>query len=163
MVLLSSSACLIGDNPSSLLQLPRGLLISGEALVKILTCSDLDLHTTDHILLALLIEEMPMYSPLNLEIDDLVPLQAPVTSVPVLTHTPWLLNSLVLMGLNVYFPQLSHMSSLWFPLRAALPYLHWAESWWFVLPGALDELPLDVSNVMNESDGNVEWRALHPN
>ncbi|KAJ9064373.1 hypothetical protein DSO57_1031437 [Entomophthora muscae] len=29
--------------------------------------------------------------------------------------------------------------------------------------GALNELPLDVSNVMNESDGNVEWRALHPN
>ncbi|KAJ9065372.1 hypothetical protein DSO57_1020225 [Entomophthora muscae] len=29
--------------------------------------------------------------------------------------------------------------------------------------GALDELPLDVSNVMSESDGNVEWRALHPN
>ncbi|KAJ9058023.1 hypothetical protein DSO57_1016705 [Entomophthora muscae] len=29
--------------------------------------------------------------------------------------------------------------------------------------GALDELPLDISNVMNGSDGNVEWRALHPN
>ncbi|KAJ9073058.1 hypothetical protein DSO57_1020585 [Entomophthora muscae] len=29
--------------------------------------------------------------------------------------------------------------------------------------GALNELPLDVSNVMNESDGNVKWRALHPN
>ncbi|KAJ9056150.1 hypothetical protein DSO57_1035978 [Entomophthora muscae] len=29
--------------------------------------------------------------------------------------------------------------------------------------GALDELPLDVSNVMNESDVNVKWRALHPN
>ncbi|KAJ9084427.1 hypothetical protein DSO57_1024656 [Entomophthora muscae] len=29
--------------------------------------------------------------------------------------------------------------------------------------GALDELPLDVSNVINESDGNGEWQALHPN
>ncbi|KAJ9070641.1 hypothetical protein DSO57_1005734 [Entomophthora muscae] len=29
--------------------------------------------------------------------------------------------------------------------------------------GALDESPLDVSNVMNESDDNVKWQALHPN
>ncbi|KAJ9070231.1 hypothetical protein DSO57_1010504 [Entomophthora muscae] len=29
--------------------------------------------------------------------------------------------------------------------------------------GALDEPPLDVSNVMNESGGNVKWRELHPN
>ncbi|KAJ9086021.1 hypothetical protein DSO57_1008534 [Entomophthora muscae] len=29
--------------------------------------------------------------------------------------------------------------------------------------GALNELPLDVSNIMNESGGNVEWQELHPN
>ncbi|KAJ9076495.1 hypothetical protein DSO57_1025657 [Entomophthora muscae] len=29
--------------------------------------------------------------------------------------------------------------------------------------GALNELPLDVSNVMNGSGGNVKWRELHPN
>ncbi|KAJ9057294.1 hypothetical protein DSO57_1024054 [Entomophthora muscae] len=29
--------------------------------------------------------------------------------------------------------------------------------------GALNELPLDVSNVMNESGGNVKWQELHPN
>ncbi|KAJ9054822.1 hypothetical protein DSO57_1010236 [Entomophthora muscae] len=29
--------------------------------------------------------------------------------------------------------------------------------------GALNEFPLDVSNIMNESGGNVKWRELHPN
>ncbi|KAJ9068414.1 hypothetical protein DSO57_1028990 [Entomophthora muscae] len=29
--------------------------------------------------------------------------------------------------------------------------------------GALNELPLDISNVMNESGGNVKRRELHPN
>ncbi|KAJ9061373.1 hypothetical protein DSO57_1021418 [Entomophthora muscae] len=29
--------------------------------------------------------------------------------------------------------------------------------------GALNELPLDVSNNMNQSDGNVELQALSPN
>ncbi|KAJ9056360.1 hypothetical protein DSO57_1033923 [Entomophthora muscae] len=29
--------------------------------------------------------------------------------------------------------------------------------------GGLNESPLDVSNVMNESDDNVKWRALSPN
>ncbi|KAJ9081058.1 hypothetical protein DSO57_1018528 [Entomophthora muscae] len=29
--------------------------------------------------------------------------------------------------------------------------------------GALNESPLDVSNNMRQSDGNVEWQALFPN
>ncbi|KAJ9050476.1 hypothetical protein DSO57_1014134 [Entomophthora muscae] len=29
--------------------------------------------------------------------------------------------------------------------------------------GALDESPLDVSNGMNQSDGNIKLRALPPN
>ncbi|KAJ9062446.1 hypothetical protein DSO57_1010694 [Entomophthora muscae] len=29
--------------------------------------------------------------------------------------------------------------------------------------GALNELPLDISNVMNGFDGDVKWWALHPN
>ncbi|KAJ9058722.1 hypothetical protein DSO57_1009555 [Entomophthora muscae] len=29
--------------------------------------------------------------------------------------------------------------------------------------GALNEPPLDVSNIMSESGGNVKWRKLHPN
>ncbi|KAJ9067771.1 hypothetical protein DSO57_1035830 [Entomophthora muscae] len=39
------------------------------------------------------------------------------------------------MGLNVHFPQLSPGFSLWSPLQAAIPVLHWAASWCFVLPG----------------------------
>ncbi|KAJ9069801.1 hypothetical protein DSO57_1014914 [Entomophthora muscae] len=31
-------------------------------------------------------------------------------------------------------PQLSPVSSLWSPLRAAVPVLHWAASWWFTSP-----------------------------
>ncbi|KAJ9050229.1 hypothetical protein DSO57_1016373 [Entomophthora muscae] len=48
----------------------------------------------------------------NLEKSNLVPLRAPVVLPPAPTFTPWLLNGLVLMGLNVYFPQLSPVSSL---------------------------------------------------
>ncbi|KAJ9056810.1 hypothetical protein DSO57_1029168 [Entomophthora muscae] len=29
--------------------------------------------------------------------------------------------------------------------------------------GTLNELPLDVSNNMNQSDGNIEFKALSPN
>ncbi|KAJ9060958.1 hypothetical protein DSO57_1025504 [Entomophthora muscae] len=29
--------------------------------------------------------------------------------------------------------------------------------------GAFDESPLDVSNNMNQSGGNIKWRVLHPN
>ncbi|KAJ9063032.1 hypothetical protein DSO57_1004324 [Entomophthora muscae] len=39
------------------------------------------------------------------------------------------------MGLNSYFPQLSPVSSFWSPLRAVIPVLHWAASWWFLSPG----------------------------
>ncbi|KAJ9059070.1 hypothetical protein DSO57_1006202 [Entomophthora muscae] len=39
------------------------------------------------------------------------------------------------MGLNAYFPQLSPVPSFWSPRRAAIPVLHWAASWWFILPG----------------------------
>ncbi|KAJ9050399.1 hypothetical protein DSO57_1014623 [Entomophthora muscae] len=49
---LSSSGRLVGDNPSSLLHLPTSFLISGEALVKSLTCDNLDLSSADPALLA---------------------------------------------------------------------------------------------------------------
>ncbi|KAJ9068202.1 hypothetical protein DSO57_1031056 [Entomophthora muscae] len=62
-----------------------------------------------------------------------VPLVAPEVFPPTLTRTPWLLTGLMLMGLNTYFPQLFPVSSLWSPLQAAVPVLHWAASWWFVL------------------------------
>ncbi|KAJ9083814.1 hypothetical protein DSO57_1030952 [Entomophthora muscae] len=66
---------------------------------------------------------------------DPAPLLAPEVPTPVPSHAPWLLTSLVLMRLNAYFPQLSPVSSLWSPIRAAVPVIHWAASWLFVPPG----------------------------
>ncbi|KAJ9070987.1 hypothetical protein DSO57_1001761 [Entomophthora muscae] len=42
---------------------------------------------------------------------------------------------MVLMSLDSYFHRLSAVSSLWTPLRAAIPVLHWMVSWWILLPG----------------------------
>ncbi|KAJ9077842.1 hypothetical protein DSO57_1012880 [Entomophthora muscae] len=64
-----------------------------------------------------------------------VPLEVPKVPPPAASCAPWVITSLVLMGLNSYFPQLSPVSSLWSPLRAAIPVLHWVASWWFVSPG----------------------------
>ncbi|KAJ9061303.1 hypothetical protein DSO57_1021976 [Entomophthora muscae] len=64
-----------------------------------------------------------------------VPPRPSKVSSPAPTCTPWLLTSLILMGLNAYFPQLSLVFSLWSPLQAAIPVLHWMASWWFVTPG----------------------------
>ncbi|KAJ9057336.1 hypothetical protein DSO57_1023747 [Entomophthora muscae] len=74
-----------------------------------------------------------MSVPPVLEKSNLVPLRASVMSPS--ACTPWLLTGLALMALNAYFPQLSPVSSLWSPLQAAVPVLHWTASWWFVLPG----------------------------
>ncbi|KAJ9067857.1 hypothetical protein DSO57_1034898 [Entomophthora muscae] len=76
-----------------------------------------------------------MSFPLGLEKSNLAPFQAPVMLPPTPTCTLWLLTDLVLMGLNVYFLQLSPGSSLWSPLQVAVPVLHWVASWWFALPG----------------------------
>ncbi|KAJ9074007.1 hypothetical protein DSO57_1010564 [Entomophthora muscae] len=45
---ITSSSWLVGKNPSSLLNLPNGLLFSGEAVVKSLTCDNLDLDDAVH-------------------------------------------------------------------------------------------------------------------
>ncbi|KAJ9079885.1 hypothetical protein DSO57_1030816 [Entomophthora muscae] len=114
---------------------PSGLLFSGEAVVKSLTCDDLDLDTVDHT--SPVSEEAVPPMPLLLSVvqSHSVPLGPSEVFSPTPTRTPWLLTGLILMGLNAYFPQLSLMSSLWSPLQAAIPVLHWMASWWFVLPG----------------------------
>ncbi|KAJ9068067.1 hypothetical protein DSO57_1032406 [Entomophthora muscae] len=106
--------------------------VLSHSLVKSLTCNNLDLYATDHTLLSPLREKIPVSYPPHLESDDMAPLQAPVVPAFIFTCTPWLLTGLVLMGLNVYFPQFSPVSSFWSSLRAAVPVLHWAASWWFV-------------------------------
>ncbi|KAJ9089359.1 hypothetical protein DSO57_1013732 [Entomophthora muscae] len=132
---ISLSARLVGRDPASLWDLPSSLLFSGEAVVKSLTCDDLDLDTVD---LTSPVSEgaAPSMPPLpNVVQGHAVPPGPSKVSSPAPTHTPWLLTGLILMGLNAYFPQLSPVSSLWSPLRAAIPVLHWMASWWFVTPG----------------------------
>ncbi|KAJ9072116.1 hypothetical protein DSO57_1030507 [Entomophthora muscae] len=109
--------------------------LSGETVVKSLTCNDLDFYTFDYTVPALTLEVAPVSTLLSLEENNLVPIQAPVKLSPAPTCTPWLLTRLVLMGLNAYFPQLSPASSLWSPLCAAIPVLHWVASRWFISPG----------------------------
>ncbi|KAJ9066999.1 hypothetical protein DSO57_1004097 [Entomophthora muscae] len=111
-----------GGNPVNLLHFPDELFISGEAVVKGLTCNDLDLHADNYAVLAPVLEEMPELIPPNLDGNNLVPLQAPVKPPSAPTHTPWLFSGLALMGLNAYFPQLSPVSSLWSPLQAPSQY-----------------------------------------
>ncbi|KAJ9053373.1 hypothetical protein DSO57_1024762 [Entomophthora muscae] len=112
----SASARLVGDNPYSLLRLP-------------------ELSTADFTMPALTLEVASMPTTLGLDKGPPVPLLAPVELPHAPTCTPWLLTGLVLMGLNVYFPQISPASLLWSPLQAAIPVLHWAASWWFVSLG----------------------------
>ena len=47
----------------------------------------------------------------------------------------WLLLGSTLMGFNGYFPHFVGPSSFLRPVRAALPALCWAASWWFSPPG----------------------------
>ncbi|KAJ9050412.1 hypothetical protein DSO57_1014635 [Entomophthora muscae] len=132
---ISLSARLVDRDPSSLWDLPSGLLFSGEAVVKSLMCNDLDLDTADHTL-SVSEEAVPPVPLLpSVAQSHSVPLGPYEVSSPAPTHTPWLLTGLILMGLNAYFPQLSPVSSLWSPLRAAIPVLHWMASWWLVPPG----------------------------
>ncbi|KAJ9059504.1 hypothetical protein DSO57_1001576 [Entomophthora muscae] len=129
-----TSACLVGNNPSSLLHLPGELLVSGETIVKSLTCDNLELFDADYAVPTPTLEVESASTVLSLDKDNLVPLLAFVVLPPAPTCIPWLLTGLVLMGLNTYFLQLSPTSSLWSPLQAAIPVLHWAASWWFILP-----------------------------
>ncbi|KAJ9062767.1 hypothetical protein DSO57_1007123 [Entomophthora muscae] len=131
---ISSSAQLLSEDPPSLLSLPRNLFHSGEAVVKSLTYDDLDLGDAAYASLTPVGEEVSMPSFPDLQKSSLEPLCAPVMPPPAPTCTPWLLKGMALMALNAYLPQMSSVSSLWYPLQAAVPVLHWAASWWFVLP-----------------------------
>ncbi|KAJ9049118.1 hypothetical protein DSO57_1027903, partial [Entomophthora muscae] len=132
---ISSSVQIAGENPSSLLNLTSGLLFSGEAIVKRLTCNNLDLDVVDYALLTPAGEKILMSSLPSLEKTNSVPILVPVMPPPAPTCTPWLLTGLILMGLNAYFPQLSPVFPLWSPLQEAVPVLYWAAYWWFFLLG----------------------------
>ncbi|KAJ9053015.1 hypothetical protein DSO57_1028364 [Entomophthora muscae] len=165
---ISSSVCFAGDNPSSLLHLPSELLLSGETIVKSLTCYDLDFCAVNYTVPAPTLEELPVSTLPSLEGNALVPLQAPVKLPPTPTCTPWLLTGLVLMGLNAYFPQLFLTFSLWSPLQAAIPVLHWEASWWYILPGwepnlvSLAPLSHRGDSVSNENSILTKTQGMGP-
>ncbi|KAJ9071032.1 hypothetical protein DSO57_1001280 [Entomophthora muscae] len=125
----------MGDDPSCLLYFSSDLLVSGEVLFKSLACNNLDLHSAEPILSNPDVDGASFPSPPPQESANLVLLRIPEMPTLVPSCAPWLLSGLVLMGLNAYFPQLSLVSSLWSPLIAAVPVLHWAASWWFISPG----------------------------
>ncbi|KAJ9082777.1 hypothetical protein DSO57_1001306 [Entomophthora muscae] len=131
----STSACLVGNSPSSLLYLPGKLLVSGEKIVKSRTCDNLEFLIIDYTKSAPALEMVPAFPSCGLDKGNPAPPLFPAGRYPAPTCTPWLLIGLALMGLNVYFPQLSPVSSFLSPLQAAIPALHWAASWWFVSLG----------------------------
>ncbi|KAJ9087106.1 hypothetical protein DSO57_1036610 [Entomophthora muscae] len=88
------------------------LLSSGEILVKSLNCDNLDYHLPNSDLVPYSTKETPeTILPLPVKKKS-APLGLSVALESVPTHTPWMLTRLVLMGLNTYFPQLSHVFSL---------------------------------------------------
>ncbi|KAJ9065117.1 hypothetical protein DSO57_1023112 [Entomophthora muscae] len=156
----------MSEDPPSLLSLPINLFYSGEAVVKSLTCDDLDLGDVDYASLAPLGEKATIPSFPNQEKSSLVPLHAPVMPPPAPTHTPWMLTGLALMALNAYLPQLSSVSSLWYPLQVDVPVLHWEASWLFVLPGWEPNLvslaPLSHNNWLLPVPTDVQKTSSHP-
>ncbi|KAJ9071158.1 hypothetical protein DSO57_1000163 [Entomophthora muscae] len=112
---ISSSVQLVGEDPYTLLNLPSGLLFSGEAVVKSLTCNNLGLEVVDHALPVIVGKK---------------------TSAPPLAwrRATWDLSSLVLMGwmyislscplgplCDLPFEQLSQFSTGWHPATYCLP------------------------------------------
>ncbi|KAJ9087899.1 hypothetical protein DSO57_1028651 [Entomophthora muscae] len=106
----------------------HNLLVTGENLVKSFTCDDIDLFFPEPDPVVPHGEDTPGFpSP----VEDIPPTSQ---DVPVLLEhapkcAPWLLSAMVLMGLNSYFLQLPHVSSLWTPVLVAIPFLNWMVSW----------------------------------
>ncbi|KAJ9059237.1 hypothetical protein DSO57_1004549 [Entomophthora muscae] len=134
--------------------------------MKSLTYNDLDLDDVGYILPSSEGEKMSMPSLPSWEESDLVPLKVLEVPPPTPSRALWLITGLVLMGLNSYFPQLSPVSSLWYPLRAAIPVLHWLASWWFVLlvwePNLVSLAPLSHIIRKEFPEGSLEeaWESL---
>ncbi|KAJ9050648.1 hypothetical protein DSO57_1012616 [Entomophthora muscae] len=95
-------------------------------------CDDLDLNVDNYILPFTEGERTLVPSLPSLDKSASVPPEALEIPPPVAS---WVITGLALMELNSYFPQMSPVSSFWSPLRAFIPVLHWAASWWFLSPG----------------------------
>ncbi|KAJ9054088.1 hypothetical protein DSO57_1018214 [Entomophthora muscae] len=126
----------VGSNPSRFVHMfedlpgrDQDILVTSENIVRSLICDDLEFYA---------LKPVPSIFPMPL------PSEAPVTQVqekglgiqePVPKRSLWLLSSMILMGLDSYFLQLSAISSLWTPLQVTIPVFHWMVSWWIIPPG----------------------------
>ncbi|KAJ9055794.1 hypothetical protein DSO57_1039515 [Entomophthora muscae] len=138
---IANSFLHVGSNPDQLLNMfedipahTQGIYTTSENVVRSLTCNDLDLPTAKTVPAA----------PLSLGHPTLLPSENPHVLVseeglatPELTpkRASWLLNGMILMGLDSYFTWVSVASSLWTPLQAAMPVLYWMASLLILPPG----------------------------
>ncbi|KAJ9060087.1 hypothetical protein DSO57_1034577 [Entomophthora muscae] len=112
----STSAQLVGNNPSSLLYLPGKLFVSGEKIVKSLTCDNLEFPPVDYT------KSVPRWRWF---------LPPPLMTRTKATHLP----QFHFDGIECVLPSAVPCVLLFVSLQAAVPVLHWAASWWFILPG----------------------------
>ncbi|KAJ9088581.1 hypothetical protein DSO57_1021610 [Entomophthora muscae] len=112
----------------------QDILATSKNAVRSLTCDNPKFSALDPVP-SMTPSPVPLSSP---------PLEMPAPQVPEKDldgqelgpkSAPWLLDGMLLMGLDSYFPCLSAASSLWTPLQAAIPVLHWLVSWWVLPPG----------------------------
>ncbi|KAJ9060043.1 hypothetical protein DSO57_1035103 [Entomophthora muscae] len=97
----------------------------------------------------------------SLEKSNSVPLGVLEVPPPAASWAPWVTTGLVLMRLNSYFPQLSPVSSLWSPLRVAIPVLHWVASWWFVSLARKPTLVI-LAPLLHTCGGNSGIQSVGP-
>ncbi|KAJ9051484.1 hypothetical protein DSO57_1004221 [Entomophthora muscae] len=139
----------------------QDILTTSENIVRSLTCNNLKFSALDPVL-----SMTPSLTPLSSP-----PSEIPAPQVPEEDsggqklgpkRAPWLLGGMLLMGLDSYFPCLSATSSLWTPLQAPIPVLHWMMSWWVLPPGCEPNLvslaPLSHSFGLRLSPGVLTLR-----
>ncbi|KAJ9084130.1 hypothetical protein DSO57_1027505 [Entomophthora muscae] len=65
-------------------------------------------------------------------------------------------------GFECLLPSVVPVSSLWSPLQAAIPVLHWMASWWFVSPGWEPNLVslAPLSHILGPDNKDVILKAV---
>ncbi|KAJ9084866.1 hypothetical protein DSO57_1019644 [Entomophthora muscae] len=133
--LILPSIYLAVENPSHLLHLlnnlpgkSRNLFFTGETMVCSLICDNMEFSLPTEEPMGHLYKDSHMLSPVEYVI--LPPLDSMLPTPEVLPRrTSWLVLGMLLMGLNVYIPQLSPVGSFWSPVQAAIQVMHWMTSW----------------------------------
>ncbi|KAJ9062766.1 hypothetical protein DSO57_1007122 [Entomophthora muscae] len=119
---ISSSTILEDKNPSQILYLlddlpgkAYGLFSTGEHLVCILTCDDVEFAVLIKASMTCQYDSSPTLALVEPEV------LSPITSMPMTPEvaprcTSWLVSGALLMVLNAYLPQLFHVGSFWSPV-----------------------------------------------